>query len=49
VVGYTNGYHSYLADPSASDPDHYEALSSYFDAAGAERFLARCRSYVETW
>ncbi|WP_152365701.1 hypothetical protein [Microlunatus speluncae] len=36
VIGYTDGYLGYLADPEAIAEGSYEALSSLFDEAGAE-------------
>lgn len=40
VVGYTDGYFGYLADPPAHELGHYEALSSMFDGSAGELVVA---------
>jgi hypothetical protein len=39
VVGYSNGYAGYLADPPAHAAGSYEALSSFFAADAVEPFV----------
>lgn len=42
VIGYTDDYHSYLADPDTVEANQYEAMSSFFDPEQTERFVTHC-------
>ena len=48
VIGYADGYHSYLADPTTVETNQYEAMSSYFDPEQTERFVTRCLDLIRT-
>lgn len=48
VIGYTDDYHSYLADPLTVADHQYEAMSSYFDREQTEYFVAWCLALAGT-
>lgn len=48
VVGYSDGYAGYFADPPAHAAGHYEALSSYLDVCGTETLVRACRDLVDS-
>ena len=47
VIGYTDGYHSYLAAPEAFQDHQYEAQSSHFDLQRTEQFVTYCEGLVQ--
>ncbi|WP_427891709.1 hypothetical protein ACQHIV_03865 [Kribbella sp. GL6] len=46
IIGYTDDYRGYVADTDAHTAGHYEASSSFLDAAGSQQLVRLCQTQL---